>query len=232
MISRLAVLGALAAAMAAAPLAAWAQAKSQAHTFRCTGKDGKKYYGSTIPTPCLGEPIEALSSQGTVLYRIDAEADERARKAKEADAARKREEDAASKEEARRNRALLATYTSEKDIEDARTRALADNAKSVKEVETRMEAIRKRQGGYAKEMEFYSDGAAKPSDKGGKAKPAPAAAKSGAKPPPKLVEDMRMAEVDLKLQEEALEQRKKQVEIINAKYNEDKKRFLALTKGR
>jgi hypothetical protein len=223
MIRRLAVLGALAASMAALPLAAWAQAKSQAHTFRCTGKDGKKYYGSTIPQACLGLPIEALSSQGTVLYRVDAEADERARKAKEADAAKKREEDAANKEEARRNRALLATYTSEKDVEDARARALADNAKSVKEVETRMEAIRKRQAGYAKEMEFYSDGRG---DKGGKP------AKSGAKPPPKLVEDMRTAEVDLKLQQDALEQRKKQVELINAKYNEDKKRFLALTKGR
>ena len=224
MIHRLAVLGALAAAMAAAPLAAWAQAKSQAHTFRCTGKDGKKYYGSTIPNQCLGQPIEALSSQGTVLYRVDAEADERARKQKEADAARKREEDAANREEARRSRALLATYTSEKDIEDARARSLADNARSVQEVETRIAAIRKRQAGYAKEMEFYSDGAR--ADKNGKA------ARSGAKPPPKLVEDMRMAEVDLKLQEEALEQRRKQVDVINAKYNEDKKRFLALTKGR
>ena len=224
MIHRLAVLGALAAAMAAAPLAAWAQAKSQAHTFRCTGKDGKKYYGSTIPNQCLGQPIEALSSQGTVLYRVDAEADERARKQKEADAARKREEDTANREEARRSRALLATYTSEKDIEDARARSLADNARSVQEVETRIAAIRKRQAGYAKEMEFYSEGAR--ADKSGKA------ARSGAKPPPKLVEDMRMAEVDLKLQEDALEQRKKQVDVINAKYNEDKKRFLALTKGR
>ncbi len=224
MIHRLAVLGALAASMAALPLAAWAQAKSQAHTFRCTGKDGKKYYGSTVPTQCIGQPVEALSPHGTVLYRVDAQADERMRKEREADAARKRQEDAANKEEARRNRALLATYTSEKDIEDARSRALADNAKLVKEVETRMEAIRKRQAGYAKEMEFYSDGAR--ADKSGKA------AKSGAKPPPKLVEDMRTAEVDLKLQQDALEQRKKQVDVINAKYDEDRKRFLALTKGR
>lgn len=224
MIRRLAVLGALAASVAALPLAAWAQAGAQAHTFRCAGKDGKKYYGSTIPPQCLGQPVEALSAQGTVLYRVDAQADEKMRKAKEADAARKREEDAANKEEARRNRALLATYTSEKDIEDARGRALADHAKSVKEVETRMEAIRKRQAGYAKEMEFYADGPR--ADKSGKA------TKSGARPPPKLVEEMRTAEVDLKLQQEALEQRQKQVDVINAKYNEDKKRFLALTKGR
>ncbi len=227
MIIRLAVLG---AAVAFAPLAALAQGKTQGHSYRCVGSDGKKYYGSTIPQQCVGRPVEVISSSGTVIQRIDAEAEKKSRAAKEAEAARKVELDNASREEARRNRALLATYTSEKDIEDARGRALADNEKLVQEVQARIETIKKRQAGYAKEMEFYSEGVAKPADKG-KAKPA-AAPKSAAKPPPKLVEDIRMAEVDLKLQEEALEQRKKQVEAINAKYDDDKKRFLALTKPR
>jgi hypothetical protein len=217
---RIAVLG-LAAAALAAPPEAFAQSRP-AHTYRCVGKDGKKYYGSTIPAQCMGQPVEALSSQGTVLHRIDPDSDEKMRLVREAEAARKREEEQANREESRRNRALLATYTSERDIEDARARALADNAKQVREVEARMEAIKKRQAGYAKEMEFYSEG--KAPDKSGKAKPG-----GGAKPPPKLVEDMRTADVDLKLQEEALAQRKKQVETINAKYDEDKKRFLALT---
>ncbi len=217
---RIAVLG---AAVAIAPLAALAQGKG-AHTFRCAGKDGKKYYGQTIPPQCVG-PIEALSAQGTVLYRIDPEGDAKARKEKEAELAKKREIEATEKEARRRNSALLATYTSEKDIEDARSRALADNAKLVAEVQARIDAIKKRQAGYAKEMEFYSDG--RPQDKGGK-KGAGEPKKSGAKPPPKLVEDMRMADVDLKLQEDALDQRKKQVGEINAKYDDDKRRFQAL----
>src|SRR5260221_7927590 len=112
----------LAAALALAPLAAQAQS-----TYRCVSKDGKKYYGSTIPQQCLGQPIEVLSPQGTVIRRIDPEGDERARIAKEAEALKKREEDTAVKEEARRNRALLATYTSEKDIDEARVRALREN---------------------------------------------------------------------------------------------------------
>jgi hypothetical protein len=226
MFVRIAVFG---AAIAISPLAALAQSKApQGHSYRCVTSDGKKYYGSTIPEQCVGRPVEVISSSGTVLQRIDAEADKKSRAAKEAEAARKLEVDNASREEARRNRALLATYTSEKDIEEARNRALAENAKLVKEVEARIDTIRKRQAGYAKEMEFYSDGGAKAADKG-KAKPA-AAPKSGAKPPPKLVEDIRMAEVDLKLQEEAADQLKKQVTIINAKYDDDRKRFLALTK--
>lgn len=216
-------LAVLAAALTAAPLAALAQS-AQAHTYRCVGKDGRKYYGSTIPQQCLGQPIEALSAQGTVLRRIDPEGDEKARKAKEAEAAKKREEDHVAREESRRNRALLATYSSEKDIEDMRSRALADNDKLIKEVEQRIAAIKRRQAGYAKEMEFYQD-AARPQDKGAKAR-------GGAKPPPKLVEDMRQAEVELGLQMQAIEARKKEIAAINARYDEDKKRYLALTKGR
>jgi hypothetical protein len=233
MIARIAIPGLVAAALAAAaPLEALAQAKPAgkapvAASYRCVGKDGKKYYGQTIPQACLGQPIEGLSSNGNVVLRIDPEGDEKAKQMKEAELVKKRAEDAANKEESRRNRALLATYTSVKDIEDARSRALADNAKLVKEAQDRIDAIKKRQAGYAKEMEFYSDG--KPAEKGGKAKPAADSAARGTKAPPKLVEDIRMADVDLKLQQESLDQRKKQVDVINAKYDEDKNRYLALT---
>jgi hypothetical protein len=235
MIARIAATGLVAAALAAvAPLEALAQARPAAKSkpaavasYRCVAKDGKKYYGQTIPPQCTGVPIEGLTVSGTVVLRIDPEGDEKAKQAQEAELEKKKALDAANKEESRRNRALLATYTSVKDIEDARARALADNAKLVKEVQDRIDAIKKRQAGYAKEMEFYSDG--KPAEKGGKAKPAADSPARGTKAPPKLVEDIRMADVDLKLQQESLDQRKKQVDVINAKYDEDKNRYLALT---
>ena len=59
---------ALAAALIlAAPLAAEAQ------TYRCTSKDGRKFYSSTIPRQCIGRPVEQLNSQGLVVRRIDPE---------------------------------------------------------------------------------------------------------------------------------------------------------------
>ena len=207
----------LGVALALAPLAAHAQGQM---FYRCVDKQGKKHYSSTIPRECLGQPIEQLSRHGTVLKRMDPAAEESARQEQAAQAAKKREEDAAAKEAARRNRALLATYTSEKDIEEARTRALGDNAKRVKDVQSRIAEIRKRQAGYAKEMEFYRDGAAKSG-----AKPKIAAA-----PPAKLIEDMRAAEVDLELQEQALASRQKEAEAINARYDEDKRRFKELVR--
>jgi hypothetical protein len=198
-----------ACALMIAPLAAQAQV-----TYRCTAKDGKKYYGSAIPMQCMGQPIEQLNKQGLVVRRIDPEGDEKERAEKAAEAAKNREEESVHREEQRRNRALLATYTSERDIEDARHRALADNQKAVREVEVKIEAIKKRRAGYDKEMEFYTD-----------------SKKGTTKAPAKLLEDIKNAEIDLKAQEGLLTAKKKEVDGINAKYDEDKKRFIQLTKG-
>ena len=197
---RLAVL----AVLTLAPLAAGAQSNS----YRCIAKDGKRYYGWVIPDECVGRPVEQLNSQGLVVKRIDPEHAEKQRLLKEATDARKREEEAIAKDSARRNQALLATYTSEKDIEDARARALAENSKVVHELEGRLEAIRTRHAGYMKDFEPY------------KAR--------GVEAPVKLRDDMKSAEDDLKAQEQLLEVKKREASQINARYDDDKKRYAAI----
>ena len=190
----------LAGALIAIPLAAAAQ------SFRCVGKDGKKYYGQTIPDQCIGQSVEQLDKQGMIVRRIENQSAED-KALKKASEKKKAEEAAAKKEEDRRNRALLATYSSDKDIEDARARALADNQLAVKETNRRIEEIKKRQAALAGEMEFY------------KKNPAPL----------KLQNDVKAAQVDLEAQQNLLEVKKKEVDSINARYDEDKKRFGALT---
>ena len=197
-----------ATALIIASLPAHAQSTPSQLTYRCVGKDGKKYYGSTVPTPCLGQPIEQLNTSGMVVKRIDPDGDEKERAVKEAEAKKKRENDAVRREAVRRNSALLATYTSEQDIDEARSRALADNEKAVKDVELRIDAIKKRQASYDKELEFY---------------------KGGNKPPARLQDDIRDAEIDLQAQENLLVAKKKDADNINAKYNDDKKRYRELT---
>lgn len=202
----------IALALMLAPVLAAAQV-----TYRCAGADGKKYYGSTIPPQCYGRPVEQISAQGTVIRRIDPEHDAKERAEKEANLAKKKEEDTASREEMRRNRALLATYTSERDIEDARKRDLADNERAVQEVETKIEALKKRRAGYEKELAFYKDGTDK---------------KAKAGPPSKLTADMSNVDIDLKAQEDLLQVKKKEVTQINAKYDQDKKRYLEAVRGK
>jgi len=174
-------------AISALPFAA------QAQSYRCTGKDGKKYYGQSVPPQCAGQPIEQLNAQGMVMKKIDAQAtaDERAKK--EAEEADRKKREAVSKEEGRRGRALLATYTSEKDIEDARARALAGNREQVAESEAKIAALKKRR--------------ASPAEK-----------------------NTSSIDLDLKAQEGLLAVKKKEADAINARYDEDRKRFVELTK--
>lgn len=197
-------IAALAAGFILAPLAA------QAQSYRCTGKDGKRYYGQAIPSACLGQPVEELNAQGMVVKRYDAAASAAEREQKAAEEEERKKREAISKEEGRRNRALLATYTSEKDIEQARARALKDNEAAVKDIERRIGGLRKRQDEIRKEMDFYQ----------GKNKP-----------PAKLAQDLKNAEFDIQTQEDLMARKKKEVDQINARYDDDKKRYNELTKG-
>ena len=131
------------------------------------------------------------------------------RLAREADAEKKRELETAQKESMRRNQALLATYTSERDIEDARTRALRDHQKQVTEVERRIEELQKRQARVEKELAVYNE-----SGKG--------------EPPTRLKEEITNADIDLRAQQGLLEVKKKEASSINARYDEDKRRYLEL----
>ena len=195
---------ALVIAVLALPLSA------QAQSYRCVGKDGKKYYGQSLPPQCLGQPAEQLNASGMVVKRIDPQASAAERAKKEAEEEEQKKREAVNKEEGRRNRALLATYTSDKDIDDARGRALKDNEAAVKDIELRIAGLKTRQGDLKKELDFYQ----------GKNQP-----------PAKLNNDIQNLDFDIKTQQELLAAKKRDVNMINTRYDEDKKRYVELTKG-
>ncbi len=183
---------------------------AEAQSYRCVGADGKKYYGSVVPNQCLGLPVEQLNAQGMVVKRFDAAASAAERERKVADEEERKRRESSTKEEGRRNRALLATYTSEKDIDTARGRALQDNEVAIKDSERRIAALKKRLEEQKKELDFYQ----------GKNKP-----------PAKLGDDLRNLEFDITTQEDLLAAKKRDVATINARYDNDKKRYVELTKG-
>ena len=163
-----------------------------------------------MPPHCLGQPVEQLNAQGMVIKRFDAAASAAEREKKAAEDEERKKREVISKEEGRRNRALLATYTNEKDIDQARARALKDNEDAVKDIEKRIDGLKKRQAELKKELDFFP----------GKNKP-----------PAKLADDIRNTEFDIKTQEELMAAKKKEVAQINARYDDDKKRYIELTKG-
>jgi hypothetical protein len=188
-------------ALAAAPACA------QAHLYKCKDSKGKTYYTQTPPTECLGKEMDELSKQGTVLKKREAALTPEQLAAREAEEKRKKEEELAAKEEKRKNQALLNTYSSEKDIEDSRQRALKQAEQAAKEIDKRIAEAQQRAQKLEAEKEFY---AKKPM-------------------PKKLQDEIKNNEIDLKGQQDALASRKKDLGEINAKYDEDKRRYLELT---
>jgi len=219
------VFAACALLLAAAPEHTFAQSKadeakekarinalrSQVRSYRCVTKAGRKYYGSTIPPQCTGERVEALSAQGTLLFRIEPPLTPEQRAAKEAEEqkaaeaeAAKREVEKAAEVQARRDRALLQTYADEDDIERVRQRALASNREAAAQVEARIAQLKRRQEQLAKQA---------------------------GKDPEKHEQDVKALAYDLSLQEQLLESRKREAAEINARYDEEERKYRLLTRG-
>ena len=194
-----------------------AKIRAEAKSYRCVAKDGRKYYGSTRPPQCMDVVTEALSAQGLVIGRLEAPLTAEQRAAREAAAQKnaaaeqaRREAENAAKVQARRDQALLQTYTSERDIESVRQRAIADNQRATEQVEARIAALKKRQEALAKEA---------------------AAIKASGKQRDGFEQDVKAVAYDLQLQEQQLESRKREAAAINARYDEEKRKYLELTQG-
>jgi hypothetical protein len=186
-----------------------APASAQQRMFKCKDGKGKTYYTQTPPAECLGKEMQELSKHGTVVKKREAALTPEQLEAREAEEKRKKEEEAQAKEEKRRNQALLNTYSSERDIEDSRERALKQAELAAKEIERRIADAQKRAKDLAAEKEFY---AKKPM-------------------PKKLQDDVKNNETDLIGQQDALAAKKKELAEINAKYDEHKRRYVELTTG-
>ena len=191
---------------------ALAPAAAQERMYKCVDAKGKVYYTQVPPPECLGRDTQELNKSGTLLRRNRAvipltPAQEQAR---EAERKKKVEDEERSKEDRRKNLALLNTYSSEKDIDDARERALRDAQSAIEDTEKSIAGAQKRHKELEAEKEFYVK------------KPLPF----------KLKQEITSNETDIKNQTSLLDAKKKEISAINAKYDEDKRRYVELTSGK
>ena len=115
-------------------------------------------------------------------------------------------EAARQKEQQRKDQALLDTYVSLEDIEAMRKRTLDDVRQSIRNAETRIVEIKALRKKFENEAEFY------------KKKAMPAEIQKG----------LADTEFEVKAQESIIESKKKDMVTIQAKYDDDRKRFLDL----
>jgi Domain of unknown function (DUF4124) len=170
---------------------------------------GRTIYTDKVPAEQAGKANEQLSGQGMVVKRNEAAPTADQIAAREAERKRKLEEEIAAKEEKRKNQALLNTYPSEKDIDEARDRAIEANEEAVKDAERKLADAEKRKKALAAEAEFYAK------------RPMPA----------QLKRDIQQNEVERKAVTELVERKKQEIDAINARYDEDLRRYRELIKA-
>jgi hypothetical protein len=179
------------------------------YMYKCKDARGKTYYTQMPPPECLGRETQELSKSGAVVRKDEPvkgiTPEQQAARA--ADLKKKQEADEKAKEERRKNLALLNTYASEKDIDDARGNAVKEAEAAIKETEKRIAGAQQRRKELDQEKEFYVK------------KPMPL----------KLRQDIGNVDIEIKNQTELLDAKKKEISIINAKYDEDKRRYVELT---
>jgi hypothetical protein len=199
------------AALATIALAGGAAPASAAGFFYCcVDAAGKQVCGDTLPQACYGRAYRELGDGGRTLRVIEAPLTPEQRAARTAEVARQKAEEDAHREQQRKDQALMNTYGSEQDIDLMRQRAEADIDKSIKAAEAKIAEIKLQRKKFENEAEFY------------KKKPLPNDVRRG----------MTDADYEIKAQELLIEAKKKDREAVRAKYDEDKRRYVELSKAR
>lgn len=176
--------------------------------FCCPDQNGKQVCGDILPQACYGRAYREVGSNGQTIRTVEAPltAEQRAHRAAEEEKHRIEEEK--RREQQRKDQALLNTYGSERDIDAMRMRAETDVFQSIRNAETKISEIRQLRKKFENEAEFY------------KKKTLPAEVKKG-------LDD---ADFEIRGQESIIESKKKELETIRAKYNEDKRRYIDLSR--
>lgn len=182
-------------------------ASAQSRIFCCQNDKGEKVCSDYLPPACQGRAYEERDGRGFVVKSVEAPLTAEQLAKREADKAKKDEEAKKAAEERRRNLALLSTYSSEKDINTARDKALAEVDKGAKQAQARLDEALKKKKKIDQDKEFY------------KGKPLPDDVKAA----------VRENEKEIAAQTTLVANKNKEKEEVRTKFEDERKRYLELT---
>ncbi len=178
-------------------------------TFCCNEDNGRRLCGDILPAQCAKRAYHEYNSQGVMIRQHDAPMTAEQRAQQRAELIRKKEADRQAAEEDRRNRALLASYPSVADIDTKRARNIEEAGKGLHELQLRLNAALAHKEDLAREAEFFLK------------RPMPAELKTSIRDNNAEMAGLQ-ADIDVK---------KKEIAEIQARFDEEKKRYLSLGKG-
>jgi hypothetical protein len=176
--------------------------------YKWVDEHGKTHYGNAVPPQYAQQGSAELNQKGAVVKKTDAALTPEQRKAKEEELAQQKEEEKKRLEQKRRDKALLNTYTTEKEIDLVRDRNLQQGELQLqsmelraKQVQPRLDQARKRAG-----------------DLVAKKKPLPL----------DLQQELEETEKEMQHLQEMIKQKRMGMDAIRARFEDDKKRFREL----
>jgi ribosomal protein S17E len=179
-----------------------------AKMYKWVDDKGTTHYGETVPPEYAGRDRAELDQTGRVIEKKTAQTAEERRSAEQAEA-KKRVDDETALEHKRRDRALLNTYSNEKEIDLARNRNLQQQASRIDSINSQLKTIENKIAGLKREAD--SD-------------------KSSGKPiPPSLLDDLNESQSRLAKMQQDLDKAKSEKAVIDARYDADKARYKELT---
>lgn len=170
---------------------------------------GKTHYGNTVPPQYAQQGNTELNKRGAVVKKTDAALTPEQRKAKEDELAQQKEDEKKVLEQKRRDKALLNTYTTEKEIDLVRDRNLQQGELQLQSMELRTKQIQPQLDQARKRKE----------DLVAKKRPLP----------PDLQQELEEKGKELQRLQEMIRQKRAEMDAIRARFEDDKKRFRELS---
>jgi len=197
------------AAAVVAVLTALALGAVEAAMYKWVDEKGVTHYTDTMPPDAVNKANTELNKQGIPIKKTDPAITPEQRKARETEVERQREAAKLQAETARRDRALLDSYTTESDIDLAKNRSLRTVEMALSSAQAYSAQLTKRKAELT----------------------ANKAALAGKPVPATLERDLAATETELERQTDFIVLKKKEGVTIAARYDADKARWAAIKGG-
>lgn len=177
-----------------------------ARTYCCNDETGRKVCGDILPVECQKRAYQEFDGHGALVRRYEGPVTAEERNRREVERARKKEDERQVMERERGNRALRASYASAGEIDAKRDRLLAEANENLKVAENRYEEALTLKQKLDTEAEFFQK------------KPMPEPLKA----------DLRENQEEMVRLRSILGEKKRDIAAIEARFAEEKQRYLAI----
>ena len=179
-----------------------------AKMYKWVDDNGTTHYGETIPPEYANKDRAELNKAGRVVDKKEVLTPEE-RRAKELEDIKKREDEEAAVEQKRRDKALLNTYSSVKEIDLARTRNLQQVEARLNSISSQIKMAGDNLTGLQKEADGYTS--------------------TSKKIPASLQEDLQESQARLIKLQQDMEKSMAEKAMVEARYDAEKARYKELT---